>query len=308
MESPRRWLRGWPLPASRLLPLPPHERGPELALRLELVMRATPKPHPVHRRLPPSRYGLDMVELEKPLRLAAVSGLADEGALAHIPLPHGTPYPCWDIALSVGLAWPARRDSACARRPGDCAEFPLLVKHDQGIEGPFEGRACSALGSPTSSSGVWSAVAFSGASLPNCPGASCSEIRPGICGMARTKAGTSGGGKRRARTPSIGEGCPRPAQVAARETDEPPVPLGCACTPRLRRGAAPRRNRHAWTRSRPGRTSGGHRPRRREPGAPRSSRDLWPRAEPSREEDPRHGGRTTCTRAWGDPFTGRFFE
>jgi len=72
-----------------------------------------------------------MVEFEKPARLAAVSGRADEGALALVPLPHGAPDVRRDITLPDGRTGPGLP-------PGDGAELPLLVAQDEGIEGPVD--------------------------------------------------------------------------------------------------------------------------------------------------------------------------
>ncbi len=72
-----------------------------------------------------------MVEFEKPLRRAALSGRADEGALAPVPLPDGAPNLCRDVTLPGGRTGPARP-------PADRAELPLLLKQDEGIECPVD--------------------------------------------------------------------------------------------------------------------------------------------------------------------------
>src|SRR5882762_8655405 len=115
----------------RFLPLPLHESGPENALGLVLVVRAASHPHVVDRRLPSSRQRFDMVEFEKPARLAARPLRAHEGALALIPLPDRAPDVRRGVTPSGGRAGSGRTP---LRPAGADPELTFLELCDQGIE------------------------------------------------------------------------------------------------------------------------------------------------------------------------------
>src|SRR5437762_3361549 len=134
----------------------PHEPRPEHALSLVLIVRAAAEPHPLYGCPSPSRHRIDMIELEESPRLTAVARRTDEGALALVPLPDGTPDLRRDVAVAGGRSPPGRNPlprvlarSGC----GECSRFgggqlrppasagpdlSFLEVNDQGIECPVE--------------------------------------------------------------------------------------------------------------------------------------------------------------------------
>src|SRR6267378_6434505 len=78
----------------RRLALVTHEVHSKRPLGSVLVMRPAAQPDPGHHGPPAARDFLNMIELDKPARLAAVPGFADERALIAVALP--------DRALDLG--------------------------------------------------------------------------------------------------------------------------------------------------------------------------------------------------------------
>jgi hypothetical protein len=110
-----------------------HESRPKHALSFVLIVRATPESHPLYRGPSPSRHRVDMIELEESPRFTAVARRTNEGALASVPLPDGTPDLRRNVAVSGGLV--ARSGAKwCPAGP----DLSLLELNDQGIECPVE--------------------------------------------------------------------------------------------------------------------------------------------------------------------------
>src|SRR5437899_269312 len=109
------------------LPLLTHEARPESAVRLVLIVGTAPQPYPLHRCPAPERHRVDVIELQERALPAAVSGCADEGALALIALPDGAPDMRRDESPTGGAA--RARPRLRGRR-----ELALLELVDEGIE------------------------------------------------------------------------------------------------------------------------------------------------------------------------------
>ena len=99
--------------------------------RTLFIVWPTPETDPSHRSLAPARHGVDVIELEKLARRAAMAGLAHKRALALIALPDRAPDLRWHIARfgARGLPRPRFR-----RGP----ELPPLELVDERVESAFE--------------------------------------------------------------------------------------------------------------------------------------------------------------------------
>jgi hypothetical protein len=140
---------------ARLVTLGAHEPCPEGAFRLVLIVRAAPEPNPLHRRLPPSRYWVDMIELEEPAGRAAMPGCADEGALALVPLPDRAPDGSRDVAIAYRTASLRR-----ALRPASGgAELPLLDLGDK-ASSALSSTCATSPGGTAWLSKVWAYASF----------------------------------------------------------------------------------------------------------------------------------------------------
>ena len=114
-----------------LVSLVVHEFSAKRAFGRVLIVRAAPQPHAIDGRLAAARDFVDVVELQERARRASLAGVADERALALVPLPDG--------ALDVGgdVARARRRALLVPRLLGS-RELAFLALADERVEGPVE--------------------------------------------------------------------------------------------------------------------------------------------------------------------------